>query len=58
LDVVDVIDVVESVIYDPDSLGFGAALASASAPMITMPARALMAKSLTVMTTLRSRCAS
>jgi hypothetical protein len=57
LDVVDVIDVVESVIYDPD-WGFGAALASASAPMITMPARALMAKSLTVMTTLRSRCAS
>ena len=49
-DVVVVVGVVgESDIDGPDSLGFGAADASAVAPMMTMPARQLVAKSLRIM---------
>jgi hypothetical protein len=45
-----VVDVVgEFDIDGPDSLGFGAADASAAAPMMTMPARKLVAKSLRIM---------
>jgi hypothetical protein len=49
-DVVVVVGVVgEFDIDGPDSLGFGAADASAVAPMMTMPARQLVAKSLRIM---------
>jgi hypothetical protein len=49
-DVVVVVGVVgEFDINGPDSLGFGAAFASAAAPMTTMPARQLVAKSLRIM---------
>jgi hypothetical protein len=39
LDVVDVVDVVEFVTYGPDSLGFGAAFASVTAPFGARPQR-------------------
>jgi len=49
-DVVVVVGVVgESDIDGPDSLEFGAADASAVAPMMAMPARQLVAKSLRIM---------
>jgi hypothetical protein len=49
-DVVVVVGVVgEFDIDGPDSLGFGAADASAVAPMMTMPARQLVAKILSIM---------
>jgi hypothetical protein len=49
-DVVVVVGVVgEFDIGGPDSLGFGAADASAVAPMMTMPARQLVAKTLRIM---------
>ena len=49
-DVVVVVGVVgESDVDGPDSLGFGAADASAVAPIMAMPARQLVAKSLRIM---------
>ena len=49
-DVVVVVGVVgEFDIDGPDSLGFGAADASAVAPIMAMPARQLVAKSLSIM---------
>ena len=49
-DVVVVVGVVgEFDIDGPDSLGFGVADASAVAPMMAMPARQLVAKSLRIM---------
>ncbi len=56
-DVVDVVGVVEFDIDGPDSLGSGAACASAAAPTITMAARPLVAKSLRIMSTFRFQCA-
>jgi hypothetical protein len=57
-DVVVVVGVVgEFGIDGPDALGFGAAFASAAAPMMTMPARLAVAKCLRIMIAVRSRCA-
>jgi hypothetical protein len=56
-DVVEVVVVVEFDNDDPESLGSGAACASATAPMMTNAAREHAAKSLWVMITFRSRCA-
>jgi hypothetical protein len=56
-DVVDVVGVVELDIDGPDSPRFGAALASAAAAMMIVPARQLVAKTLRIMSTLRFRYA-
>lgn len=54
-DVVEVVGVVEFDIDGPDSLGFGTAFANAAAATMIVPARQLVAKSLRIMSTLRSQ---